>query len=224
MLDCFKQIFRLTHFPAALRPSGSGVYSKISRPLKSREFCASGAAVLWAAALLVVSLGTGTTAFGQAVFGSISGTVTDSSGAVVPAATVTITDVAKGISQTVKADPSGFYRADRLIPAARGAGRPGRFVCKGLGQWSCSRTTRPRHSVFARCWRPSRPRPRRGSCRVVAGEQGSRAAALRHPDDDSRVLDHSECSEPFRQAGPTHPLQTRLARELQVLQAGPSDR
>lgn len=52
--------------------------------------------------------------FGQAVFGSISGTVTDSSGAVVPSASVIISDVAKGTSQTVSSDASGFYRADRL--------------------------------------------------------------------------------------------------------------
>ena len=55
-------------------------------------------------------------AHAQAVFGSISGTITDSSGAVVPSASVTITDVAKGITQTITADPSGFYRAERLTP------------------------------------------------------------------------------------------------------------
>ena len=53
---------------------------------------------------------------GQAVFGSISGTVRDSSGAVVPSASITVTDTAKGTSQTVTADPNGFYRVDRLTP------------------------------------------------------------------------------------------------------------
>lgn len=54
--------------------------------------------------------------FGQAVFGSISGTVRDASGAVIPSASVTVTDTQKGTAQTVVADSSGFYRADRLIP------------------------------------------------------------------------------------------------------------
>ena len=38
----------------------------------------------------------------QAVFGSIYGTVQDASGAVVPNATITITDAAKGIAVTEK--------------------------------------------------------------------------------------------------------------------------
>ena len=53
---------------------------------------------------------------GQAVYGSIYGTVTDSSGAVVPNATVTVTDVAKGTSTTVQSNGSGDFTADHLIP------------------------------------------------------------------------------------------------------------
>jgi hypothetical protein len=52
----------------------------------------------------------------QAVYGSIFGTVTDSSGAVVPNATITVTDVAKGTSSTVQTDASGEYRVQHLIP------------------------------------------------------------------------------------------------------------
>ena len=52
----------------------------------------------------------------QAVFGSIFGTVTDASGAAIPNATVIVTDVDKGISQTVKTNESGNYRIDRLVP------------------------------------------------------------------------------------------------------------
>ena len=55
-------------------------------------------------------------AVAQAVFGSIIGTVTDSSGAVVPNATVTVTDVSKGTSQQVKTNESGNYAVNRLIP------------------------------------------------------------------------------------------------------------
>src|SRR5579885_3596921 len=52
----------------------------------------------------------------QAVYGSIYGTVTDNTGAVVPNATVTVTDVAKGTSITVQTNDSGAYTAEHLIP------------------------------------------------------------------------------------------------------------
>ena len=52
----------------------------------------------------------------QAVYGSIFGTVTDSSGAVVSNATVTVTDVTKGTTVTVQTDASGGYRVQHLIP------------------------------------------------------------------------------------------------------------
>jgi outer membrane receptor protein involved in Fe transport len=57
-----------------------------------------------------------TTAFGQSVYGSIFGTVTDATGALVPNATVTVTDVAKGISSTIQSNSSGEFTADHLIP------------------------------------------------------------------------------------------------------------
>jgi len=54
--------------------------------------------------------------FGQAVYGSLFGTVTDPTGAVVPNAKVTITNVRKGTSDSVTTDPSGNYRVGHLIP------------------------------------------------------------------------------------------------------------
>ncbi|WP_348266758.1 TonB-dependent receptor [Edaphobacter paludis] len=54
--------------------------------------------------------------FGQAVYGSIYGTITDASGAVVPNAAVTVTDVAKGTSTTVQSNGSGEFTAEHLIP------------------------------------------------------------------------------------------------------------
>jgi outer membrane receptor protein involved in Fe transport len=54
--------------------------------------------------------------FGQAVYGNIYGTVTDISGAVVPGATITVTDEAKGTSVTVQSNGSGDFTADHLIP------------------------------------------------------------------------------------------------------------
>jgi hypothetical protein len=116
MLNRFKRIISLGHSSAAVQPSGCGAYSDISKLFNSRAIRESGLAVLWTAALLLISLGTEVTAFGQAVFGSISGTVRDASGAVIPSASVTVTDVQKGIAQTVTADASGFYRVERLTP------------------------------------------------------------------------------------------------------------
>ena len=54
--------------------------------------------------------------FGQAVYGSIFGTVTDSTGAVVPGATITVTDAAKGTSVTAQTNGSGDFTVDHLIP------------------------------------------------------------------------------------------------------------
>ncbi|HEY0796904.1 MAG TPA: TonB-dependent receptor [Acidisarcina sp.] len=53
---------------------------------------------------------------GQAVYGSIVGTVTDPSGAIVPNATVTVTDEAKGTTTTFKSNDGGEFTADHLIP------------------------------------------------------------------------------------------------------------
>src|SRR6202140_3529899 len=55
-------------------------------------------------------------ALAQAVYGSIFGTITDSTGAVVENATITVTDVAKGTSITLQSDANGGYRAQHLIP------------------------------------------------------------------------------------------------------------
>ncbi len=52
----------------------------------------------------------------QAIYGSIFGTVTDSTGAVVANATITVTDVTKGVSVSVKSDGNGDYRVEHLIP------------------------------------------------------------------------------------------------------------
>ena len=48
------------------------------------------------------------------VVGRISGTVTDTSNAVIPGATVTVTEEATGVSRTVTADSNGFYVVTNL--------------------------------------------------------------------------------------------------------------
>jgi len=52
----------------------------------------------------------------QAVYGSIAGTVSDPQGAAVADATVTVTDIAKNTSTTVKTNESGNYNITHLIP------------------------------------------------------------------------------------------------------------
>lgn len=52
----------------------------------------------------------------QAVYGSIFGTVTDQTGAGVPNATVTITDVSKNLAVTTRTNQDGNYNQTRLVP------------------------------------------------------------------------------------------------------------
>ncbi len=56
------------------------------------------------------------TAFSQAVYGTIYGTVTDSTGAVIPNATITVTDISKNVSVNSQTNASGDYRVEYLIP------------------------------------------------------------------------------------------------------------
>ena len=72
--------------------------------------------VLAGSGLAVLLLAATPHSFGQAVYGSIFGTVTDATGAVIPNATIVVTDTAKGTSVTVTANASGEFTADHLIP------------------------------------------------------------------------------------------------------------
>ncbi|HKW24312.1 MAG TPA: TonB-dependent receptor [Terriglobales bacterium] len=72
-------------------------------------------ALLFAALFCVVSF-LPNTAQSQAVYGSIFGTVTDPSGAAVPDAKVTVTDIAKGTSDTTTTNATGNYTMTHLIP------------------------------------------------------------------------------------------------------------
>ena len=57
-------------------------------------------------------------ALAQLNLGSISGTVTDASGAVIVGATVTVTDVERGVSRTLTTDTAGQYSAPSLTPGS----------------------------------------------------------------------------------------------------------
>jgi outer membrane receptor protein involved in Fe transport len=61
---------------------------------------------LWGAAAVVA----------QAVFAAITGTVTDSSGAVLPGATVSVTNVETGVVKALSTNEAGVYNATNLIP------------------------------------------------------------------------------------------------------------
>ncbi|WP_254062161.1 carboxypeptidase-like regulatory domain-containing protein, partial [Acidobacterium sp. S8] len=52
----------------------------------------------------------------QAVYGSIFGIITDNTGALVPGATVTVTDISKGTKVSVQTNESGSYTVQHLIP------------------------------------------------------------------------------------------------------------
>ncbi len=66
--------------------------------------------------LAVMMVLTPSRASAQAVYGSISGIVTDPTGAVVPGATVTITSVERKTSDDVVTNESGIYLKERLLP------------------------------------------------------------------------------------------------------------
>jgi hypothetical protein len=65
---------------------------------------------------LVLITGLAHETYAQAVYGSISGTVTDSQGAVIPDATVTITSTGRNTSDTATTNDSGLFVKDRLLP------------------------------------------------------------------------------------------------------------
>jgi hypothetical protein len=64
--------------------------------------------------IVLVALISAPLAFGQTIFGRISGTVTDSSGAVIPDATVTIRNKATNLERTAVTDGEGFYTVTNL--------------------------------------------------------------------------------------------------------------
>ena len=66
------------------------------------------------AAFLLLLLPARSTA--QAVYGSIGGTVRDSSGAVLPGATITIVSLARKTTDTVVSNESGLFVKERLLP------------------------------------------------------------------------------------------------------------
>ena len=67
--------------------------------------------------ILPLSLGGGMPAFAQFLSGT-EGTVHDSTGAVVPGATVTVTDTRLGVSRTTTSNQAGYFRVDSLAASS----------------------------------------------------------------------------------------------------------
>lgn len=64
----------------------------------------------WALALLAVA-SLVSPAAAQTIYGSLAGTVTDSSGAVIPGAEIVIRSMDQGLTRELKTDETGFWRA-----------------------------------------------------------------------------------------------------------------
>jgi hypothetical protein len=81
-----------------------------------RLFVGNVAPAFWIFVILVVCiLGTGKL-HAQVAGATLTGTVKDSSGGVIPNAQVAITDVATGVVRTVSSNAAGFYIASNLLP------------------------------------------------------------------------------------------------------------
>src|ERR1035441_10208655 len=65
----------------------------------------------------------------QTTTGRILGTVRDQTAMPIPAATVTVTDVQRGITRTVATDDSGGYVVPNLRSEARRVGKDRTFPC-----------------------------------------------------------------------------------------------
>ena len=66
--------------------------------------------------ILAASILWGSAAYAQVAGATLTGTVTDPSGAVIPRAQVLINDVATAVTRNIVTDNSGFYSAPNLLP------------------------------------------------------------------------------------------------------------
>ena len=79
-------------------------------------------------------LGIAVTAAAQEPTGIISGTITDTSGALVPNANITITNKATGAARTSTANAEGLYSALAIARQCGARGQPG-FRTVGAAKW-----------------------------------------------------------------------------------------
>jgi hypothetical protein len=87
------------------------------KPSDSRKSATAVKTFVFAALLLLLTLGHAPRSLAQSsTAGAIAGTVTDSSGALLPAAIVTVTSADTGVTKTAKANSNGEYHIDDLVP------------------------------------------------------------------------------------------------------------
>src|ERR1700704_5544689 len=106
------------------KPSGSPIMLPESQISSQQEVDMQSASHFWVtksplARLGVVALVLMCCSFGiqaQTIFGRISGTVEDKQGAVVPNASITVTDTATNLLRTTTTNESGFYTVTNLPP------------------------------------------------------------------------------------------------------------
>src|SRR5216684_3105761 len=79
------------------------------------EKCVS---AVWILVAVAVSLTATGPAYAQAAGATLTGTVTDSSGAILSNAQVAMTDVATGVTRTVSSNSAGLYIAPNLLPGS----------------------------------------------------------------------------------------------------------
>src|SRR5690349_20707348 len=83
------------------------------KALQKRDRAVLGVFLIFAFVFLMLW---GTRSYAQVVGATLSGTVTDASGAAVPNDQVSIKNTATGVSRGVSADSAGFYTAPNLLP------------------------------------------------------------------------------------------------------------
>ena len=85
--------------------------SALSRPFLIRKL-----GTILASLALLMTFSASPRAEGQVLYGTLTGTVTDASGAVLPGAQVTASEASTGVNRTEATDSSGIYRFEALLP------------------------------------------------------------------------------------------------------------
>src|ERR1700730_3836075 len=89
---------------------------KMRKTIVARTKSRNVSGVVIPALVLVIWFLASIPAHAQVVGGSLSGTITDESGAAIPSTTVSITNVATGVTTNVTANAQGIYNAPNLLP------------------------------------------------------------------------------------------------------------
>ena len=107
-----------------MRPLSRHAWSRILSPLSIPTKCLSprSASKLhrlgWGLVLLLLILGDGQSALSQSTQGEILGTIHDATGAALPNAKITLTNVALGVVRTQASDPKGSFDISHLEPGS----------------------------------------------------------------------------------------------------------